>query len=1130
MALDMSLKPGKGAGASMDVASETSLEPGKGSAGGERDRQQEQADTPEQPELARPAVAAEAVALEVAAAPDGARAAALTEEEALFHDTYDAAPLRAASTKVSGAGGATAGAAPGAAPGAGASASLPWLTLGRKLLVRDVVTMLSCIALSFAPAYRRATNGFDSLTPIVALVTSLGPPLIYTVASETQGLINLVIFTPPQVAWAYVIFAAGTSNGVYIGLVFVYVFVASLCVFHRAPLFMLPMLLNVILLVLSGINMWKITLNGDSPSAQLGAVNRLVGGLLLALFVPFVLRVFFSLWVFPIRATHHLQRDLANLWRAEGAALAAVSSQYADIARITLRPETARAWLSFSRDDIDQLNRAREDTIAVSRRCTDLLFLSMVETRWAFRGETLPQVRLFDHSMHVIRLVRVALDGYVKKAEALLRVQETDPAHAAWLWSLQQEHDRRFAEFLKSYERRAEYERAVAVVGSAVGEISVLLTGMCGPLVELIELLLPHMHSLRPFLGAPALPRDKRARAGELVLRLEQAQARAERAVSELEPAAAEWIRALLSGLVALAHADPLRQRQPNGNDFFARSKLICFVLVLQRVVASQQQLVAFARELVPPEDGGAPVTRPTVAAMADGGLVASPPWLTEWRLTLFAPDMLLSAREGNTLRDFEPPSGCQQRSRVALDAFEQLLVSPALRVAVKMAVGTLLLSLPGYYAETAVWYDNYGSVQSLFSFTVVMGQARAGVAIERGVLRCAGMVVGYVYAGLAALLACVGGCTALGGWSLFLLVLPLLAAFLAVKDRPWAYGAYSSLKLYFSIVSGPQYGGSEWWTVYGGVLLSAVIGCLIGVLFAAFIVPDTGTSALRSLVADVFQNYMLLHERVLELRYRPAPSERDPPTPAPEPEPARQEAGKAARQPAALAVMVAVPAAPELMRAEMYLARRAFVHPLPILRTIQLERTAHVQLRRFGKVDPAEVVRAMQTVWRCLWTLHHLVGVRVQLLHRPDAASAGASAILPSSARRKLVIDRLLGPSIALLAASLASSALVVPTLRGVIASPKLLTEFLNDYVASCLLDDAFMAMVLGSQDLQVLAHLTLFSDTLKDISHALALVYDYDDSFRRPLKVTKRLREADQGAFHMHTRRTTDNEAKDE
>jgi hypothetical protein len=62
------------------------------------------------------------------------------------------------------------------------------------------------------------------------------------------------------------------------------------------------------------------------------------------------------------------------------------------------------------------------------------------------------------------------------------------------------------------------------------------------------------------------------------------------------------------------------------------------------------------------------------------------------------------------------------------------------------------------------------------------------------------------------------------------------------------------------------------------------------------------------------------------------------------------------------------------------------------------------------------------------------------------------------------------------------------------------------------------------------VLAHLTLLSDTRKDVSHALALVCDYNDSFRWPLKVTKRLREADQGAFRVHTRRTTDNEAKDD
>jgi hypothetical protein len=231
----------------MEVASATSLDQGKSAArlaaaaGGESGAVAAAAAAPAapadappgQPGPAVPAAVAEAVVLEVATAPNGAPAPALTEEEALFEDAEDAAPLRVKSTKVPGvAAGAGVSVGAGACASASVCASPPWLTLAHKLLVRDVMTLLCATSLSFVPAFRRATSGFDSLTPIIALVTSLGPPLIYTIGSETQLLVNMLIFTPPQVAWAYVIFAAGTSAGVYIGLAFVYVFIASICVFR----------------------------------------------------------------------------------------------------------------------------------------------------------------------------------------------------------------------------------------------------------------------------------------------------------------------------------------------------------------------------------------------------------------------------------------------------------------------------------------------------------------------------------------------------------------------------------------------------------------------------------------------------------------------------------------------------------------------------------------------------------------------------------------------------------------------------------------------------------------------------------------------------------------------------------
>jgi hypothetical protein len=185
--------------------------------------------------------------------------------------------------------------------------------------VRDHAVVRSC--------FPTRSSGFDSLTPIIA---SLGPPLIYTIGSETQLLVNMLIFTPP-LPWNYVIFAAGTSAGVYLGLS-----LSSICVFHVA--------------------------HADAQRHPAGAdcdqyvMCRSVGSASSSQLAGRSFRSCYHTRLFsPIRATHYLQRDLANLWGA------AVSSQYADIARITLHPETVKAVIFAGRHRSAQPCAPRHD-------------------------------------------------------------------------------------------------------------------------------------------------------------------------------------------------------------------------------------------------------------------------------------------------------------------------------------------------------------------------------------------------------------------------------------------------------------------------------------------------------------------------------------------------------------------------------------------------------------------------------------------------------------------------------------------------------------------------------------------------------------------------------------------------
>ena len=357
---------------------------------------------------------------------------------------------------------------------------------------------------------------------------------------------------------------------------------------------------------------------------------------------------------------------------------------------------------------------------------------------------------------------------------------------------------------------------------------------------------------------------------------------------------------------------------------------------------------------------------------------------------------------------------------------------------------------------------------------------------------------------------ACLGGCTALAGWSLYLLLLPPVALFLLVKDKAWGYLGYASLKMIITLIS--QNPPSGQFSLQGGLILAfSFFGGCLALLVGLFIHAETGDQSLRRIVTSLMDDYALLYERIVDARYFHEPEEGEAKGGCGCGCTCRTGSGAGAGTETG-SPTVCPSTAIEL--AEAFLSKRAFVDTQLPLRAVALENMAHAGA--VVPLDSVRVVRAVQTIWRCIWTLHHLLAP-VSSESRDAAARHEQTTIANlNSARGRLNLDRLLGTAFALLFAQLdARRYRSGPVLRPVAAEPSLLAELLNDYVAACLLDHDFVQVVLASSSTRILSHCLLLFDTWIDCSHALTTIFDYAECYQRTLKFAKRLRAADLAVF---------------
>ena len=837
--------------------------------------------------------------------------------------------------------------------------------------------------------------------------------------------------------------------------------------------------LNLLLMVVHSRNFAAAT----RDPARLESLHHIALALFVSVATPLVMRMFVALAVFPFRSKTFLHEQLAQVWNAEARVRRALQHFSAGTARDELRlavdgsgaAAPPSRWLWFSRAEVDELLASREALIAATRRVTTLLFWSMAETRWGFSAFTTRLARFYELSMAACRLNRACLDSFACEADRQLATQRDDPRRAEVLWHIALERDRHLEAFKDGDARCAEFDAAARSMGESLGEFSALLVSQCAPLSQLAEL------------ETNAEDASSRARRGSLVAELETAQAATERVVARLTAAAREVFRMQLRAEVAQVRADSARLQVTFGADSFARSRLMTSVCVAERVVAAHRELLEFLR-------AGPAETWP------------APGWASEWRATFLArANMLDGHREPDPLRDYEPLAGARERYRVLVDSVDAVLTSPAFVQALKFTLGIVLLSLMAYMRAMAQWFTHFSVSQAFFVYVLVAFKWQSGLVLEQAFLRLGGVVLGFLYGAVMFYLACVGGYWALGGWALFLLTLPAVAAFLLVKEGPLGFGGFMFLKMLYTLIA-VKPTAADYFSLAGVILACCFVGGALAVLLSVATFAETGDRVLRRQLAEAFGSYALLLERILELRAQPPDAEASDADAGAEAQPTTTTRTTSATSSSSFSLRH-VPISVTLVRAEVALSKLVHVTTQEPLHAIEIERKVRLH-SRVPCGEHSQVVRAAQSVWRCLWTLHHLLGICFRVEGRARKSSHRLSS------RLRFSIDQMLGHAFALVADELGDRRYRGGlTLRPLAADPKLLREAIYDHLVACLADDDFVKAVLASEDMLVLAYLPLHFDMLLDCAHALSTVFEYVQSVQRPLKVARRLRAAAQG-----------------
>ncbi|GBG27044.1 Hypothetical Protein FCC1311_032672 [Hondaea fermentalgiana] len=947
---------------------------------------------------------------------------------------------------------------PGAAkPSPPNKGGIPALTRLQMILARDAIVAALALLLPFFPAIRDISQGSSILIPIFVLILALRPLNDTCIGVEVQQWLSFAFTWPFFYAWSVFMFVVATDNIGAFMFLLGLFLIFAMLVGLTNSYSTLCMVVESITYTLVHISAWRIYNFQNEPESE--KFHLALAKLNGASFA--IALPFFLHW-FGAMAIFP--------WRAEVPARNALYSRYCSYAKMLRRLRPV-----YDRIAVYTLNpTAQTEAIGVPSDLLDALSEAREQ-----EVASIPLAQKWMDSALMETRFRFRGEGmvYVERYERTLGVTRIARSAATDLLTKLQRTYARMRANPEEAARSLEAEKALFLEIEAAENENMeegekkrkeMERSRIPILVTQINLLLEMgAHRLAQLAAAP--PRQRREFSEEerqALLLLRREQRFLDRLAKNLHGLALTWMRRFLR-----RHAlQPPDASRPNHKAFFKRTKLAAYILVLLKLVSlhrkAWQELAA---------EPGADKRR----------------WKREWRLTFPFPTKFLTVLPVVDRETFYTPlDGCLAVTEHGVSEF---FSSRLWKVAFKFALGTTLLALPGVLESSYQWYSSVQLLNAVFTFQVILFKTQAGLVIERTIHRLVGLFLGYLVIGIAWELACIHGCASSGHkWILYAVELLSLAAYLWQKTKIPKHGYVGfaafrtivSLSVVFAESSDPD--SVEIWQQGGFVLASSAVGAGVALVLALLLWPASGRSMIREALSEAYLDFIVLFETILTERYdKPDDMVRE------------------------LANVTSF---------ENRIARGLFGDMTPKLRSAELETMQHINFDAPHDLYLKAVI-STRRIWHSLWKLHHLGGIYIYLR---DKEGQTLVSMRPSTARDIFASNRWLTSAFAVIAARFGSKRRdAMPVLRPVAATPHVLEEILQDFLARAYSDDLFLGRVVASDDLSMMCNLPLLNDSLLDISYALDDLFTFMERFLRKPEYADRLRKAERTSFDLYNKK---------
>jgi len=911
-----------------------------------------------------------------------------------------------------------------------------WLEMSRanQLTARRAASMVLGLAFPLVEVLNSPGSGTSTLVPIIVLALGLVPDGGTSVGQEVHNAMLLVFSNLLVSAYGlFVVSVSGVSAAGFLLLVGCFSFVSVSLAYYSPALWVLPIVLNNVVLAVVSTQTFAIVKSDDGDFSR--AIPVVMGGSY-SFFVGTAIHVASAVFIFPWYAEHEVKKVLSGRWTLYGEVLRLTEQVYNQVARITIHPEERTKWLFLDANLREELRKARQAELQASMKAKSLLIPALLESRWRCSTRGLQYVEMYRVSNRLIRLLRSSADDALQRFN---RIKDYD--------LVRQQKEMRS---VKGYDG---YDDLLQVLASIMQVLS-----QSSPLLSMILEPQKSEHEIDGYMSALLAKQD------ELELKW-----------AVLEQSGLKWVKEAVKRHLIDA---PPRHSRLNGVDPLPFTILLNFLPLLAKIIEQQRELVTHMD-----------LNRPWRANSSPNALKH------KWVISLFNTN--LDVYERDTLRVFATSKTFHERTRGFISNLYAHAKDVPFVIGLKFSIGMVLLTLPAYLEGSQDWFSEVQATNAVFTFAMILFKLRTGVVLERTAHRVVGITLGGLYVGLSVELACVNGCVALDGWSIFLLALLPLALYLWLlrKHPSISYMGFALVRTHMSTSipfilewrSGLLSAPSMMWRSAGLVILSSYVGALVAIFVGVIIWPTSGRDAFRHLMGNIFVEFELLYERCMLLWYEGGPKE------CPE-------------------------VSAELELAEALIANEIFLATGPLLRSIELEskQRVHVSGPSFKHYEKA--AQSAQHIWRYVWKFHHIAGIRMKVHDGNDYLPN--RIVRPLSVRRVMMLNRFVSDTFSVLSSTLlASKGATLPALRPMCATPHLVTEALNDIVLGLYKDVQFTTQILASNDLLEVANVVVFRETMINLSYSLETLFEFLEQIIPVTVNAERLREKELEIFALFT-----------